>query len=389
MSIQVQKLTQALISTEKTAESVVKLVKLLKQCVEMYGELTGQPVVKKTAGEKTEFDTFLKQLAEQWIQLPKDTRRDLIDPVRTEATGNDTLFVKEIFGQLILLASMTQPVANLGLMLGKVLKNQEKILKQLETINERLKAIEIRLDERILSDARTAIIHLNDAANVRGKSVRDQSLQSASAIFTKLTALDPNQMTQGTSGTIQNRALIALGYWGRHLILGMQDETRYALVQVYECTQKYPLEGMLVFPPDYFSKDYKAEIDVAKVHEAMAHKQLDSTQRANRQAQIERGLEMAGGVSLVVLGIAALFTGNTSVMQAGFRSLQGGSQVYSDASKKSTSPFDELAPALKALSMKQTRERLAKEITAECSSRLQFLGRIEVADLREIILVPA
>jgi hypothetical protein len=391
----IDQLLEALIWTEEKAESIAKLAKLFKKGADTYSEISSiqlgnsaaLTMLGKSAPDSNEGDLIL-QMAKLWSHLPKDTRRDLIDPflAETSAGGNEAIFVRGLFNQLALLASMTHPVAHLGVMVGKVLKNQENILKELETINGRLKAIEISLDERVLTDARAAIKHLTDAANVKNQSVRDQNLQLATSIFTKLTAVDPNQTTQGTSGTMQNKALIALGYWGRHLILGMQDETHYALVQVYECTQSYPLEGMMVFPPAYFSKDYKSEIDEASLGENMALSQWESAQKGNRQTQIVRGLEMAGGLVLSVAGLAALFAGNSSMIQAGLTSLRGGTNIYTNANNKPTTPYDSITPFRTALSLKETRERLAMEITAECSARLQFLGRIEVADLRKIIL---
>src|SRR6185436_1588995 len=119
-------LMDGLVWTEEKAESVGKLAKLLKQCVEIYSKQTGTQLVSnspsKAAAETAELDTFLQQMAMQWSRLPKNSRHELVDPIRTKANNNEALFIKEIFSQLLLLASMTQPVTSLGVMIGQVVK---------------------------------------------------------------------------------------------------------------------------------------------------------------------------------------------------------------------------------------------------------------------------
>jgi hypothetical protein len=362
--------------------------------VETVAEITGTSMSSArtagagNAGVTREQDSVLQRFAQQWSQLPRDTRQELLEPVLAEAKNNNVVFVHGIMSQMGMLVSMMHPVTYLANMVGKVIKNQAEILGQLEAIKQRLRAIEILLDEQTLIKARTAIVLLNDAANIDDKSLIGQKLDRADGIFTELTVLDPTRTTQGSSGTVPNRALIALGYWGRHLILGIHNQTRYALVQVYECTQKYPLEGMMVFPPEYFSKDYKAEIDSARLREEAARTQQSSAQKANTQSQIDRGLEIAEGVGMIGVGLVGLLFGNGTGIQMGVQAIRKGTETTNSGMNMPVNWYDVLTPRLTAESMKQTRERLVNEVTKECEARLQLLRSIGVGDLRRIIVAP-
>src|SRR5262249_45410124 len=149
------------------------------------------------------------------------------------------------------------------------------------------------------------------AANSEVPQVREAELQSASEVFHKLTQLDPDEKTQGTSGEVENRYLIAIGYWGLFHYLNMCGDTRNALIQVYECTQKYCTMGLMMFPPQFFSHDYARETD--KLSENLEGVKLELYQAKNRNLR----MTIAG----VAVGLAILPLGNVTIIPFGIAML--------------------------------------------------------------------
>jgi hypothetical protein len=304
--------------------------------------------------------------------------------------GNPDQYIEQVFSIMVILVGMVEPVTNLGNMLGSILKNQEKIKNELEVIKSRLAVIEARLDEAIMVKARVAMMHLYEAANVDSLSIKSRKFGFADDAFSNLANLDPNGVTNGTSGAVPNKALICLGYWGKHLIMGMEGETRMAMIQAYQCVQSYPLEGMLVFPAVYFSKDYKAMIDLTKANEKAALLDLGRARKGNQEHNLERGVKIVEGLALLLGGVGmAAFTGNSSGLQAGMHLIRTGIEEVDGGSKVQINPYDTVTPQRTALTMLETQSQLSAEVIAECAARCQVLERVKISDLRKIIVQPA
>jgi hypothetical protein len=111
--------------------------------------------------------------------------------------------------------------------------------------------------------------------------VRDDEFRLARAEFAKLICLNPEEVTKGTSGEVPNIFLIGLGYWGSFHYFNLKGETRTALIQVYEFTQKAPILGLFLFPLELFSKNYAEliEIDENKLNEVL--KKLEDESNEN------------------------------------------------------------------------------------------------------------
>jgi hypothetical protein len=141
-----------------------------------------------------------------------------------------------------------------------IASNQDEILTKLEDITGRLKSLDSKLDEQTLRAARTGVRHLIDGLNSDINDVKSDEFLLARREFGKLVQLDPEGTTEGTSGCVDNKHLIALGYWGNCHYFNIRGDKRNAVIQIYECTAKYPILGLILFPACFFSKDYGAVI---------------------------------------------------------------------------------------------------------------------------------
>ena len=147
-----------------------------------------------------------------------------------------------------------------------VLKNQEKILEKLDEVQDSLQSFGQKLDEQILRDARAGMRHLIDGINSGITKIRDSEFQLARQKFTVLIELNPNEITHGTSGEIDNKILIAFGYYGSFHYFNLQGDKRSAAIQVYECVEKWSewggsLFALQMFSPKFFSKNYAQIIE--------------------------------------------------------------------------------------------------------------------------------
>ena len=142
-----------------------------------------------------------------------------------------------------------------------VSKNQEKILEKLDEVQNSLQSLGQKLDEQILRDARAGMRHLIDGINSGITKIRDIEFQLARQKFTALIELNPNEITYGTSGQINNKVLIGFGYYGSFHYFNLQGDKRSAAIQVYECVEKWSewgssLFALQMFSHKFFSKNY-------------------------------------------------------------------------------------------------------------------------------------
>lgn len=107
-----------------------------------------------------------------------------------------------------------------------IASNQDEILKQLEDITGRLKSLDAKLDEQTLRAARTGVRHLVDGLNSDIDDVKSDEFLLARREFGKLVQLDPEGTTEGTSGCVDNKHLIALGHWGNCHYFNIRGDNR-------------------------------------------------------------------------------------------------------------------------------------------------------------------
>jgi hypothetical protein len=142
----------------------------------------------------------------------------------------------------------------------KLIETHKTMIKSLQLQDIVLERIEQKIDNQVIRIAAKSNIFILDSIRSKNTSAKNNSLNSAYQGFTELICLDPNQDTRGTSVTIPNKKLIALGYLGRfsyYCILGSYQDS---ITQVYEFTSLYPDMGVEIFDASFFSKEYKRQL---------------------------------------------------------------------------------------------------------------------------------
>ncbi|MEZ4710591.1 MAG: hypothetical protein R3A44_25555 [Caldilineaceae bacterium] len=128
--------------------------------------------------------------------------------------------------------------------LEEILRDNQRIWEELKAVTKRLQRLEYKLEEQILRDMQIGVTHLVNGIVSNVEDVKVDEFRMARSKFANLVALSPHQKTLN----VDNEFLIGLGYWGNYHYFNLRQDPRSALIQVYECTEKYPDIGLQVFP---------------------------------------------------------------------------------------------------------------------------------------------
>lgn len=186
----------------------------------------------------------------------------------------------------------------------QILQDNKVILRRLNEIEKRLERIYNKLDEEVLINAKTATRHLVDGLNTKVKKIQNDELLIAHKEFSTLISLDSELTTKG----IPNKWLICIGYWGRFHYYYFRGDLKRSLIQVYECTEKYPEQALEIFSFKFFSKDYQEigeyMVERKQREQTLSKKQADFTEYWPLISSVAEkcgwGLITLAGVSSVV-----------------------------------------------------------------------------------------
>lgn len=276
-----------------------------------------------------------------------------------------------------------------------VLKNQKKILEKLDEVQESLQRLGQKLDEKVLRDARAGMRHLVDGINSGVTKIRDSEFQLARQKFTGLIELNPNEITQGTSGQIDNKILIGFGYYGSFHYFNLQGDKRSAAIQVYECVEKWSewgnsLFALKMFSPNFFSKNYAQiierliqEISKVQVSSGNAEQEIGTLGSVVGTATVygvAAGLASASGISLGAAGLGLLFAGPIGWGILGAGVVSGGivanmfpkKQKQAEINASDQAKYEQLVEDLKAINT---------ELYEECKRRKRMLQNTTLDNL--------
>jgi hypothetical protein len=126
--------------------------------------------------------------------------------------------------------------------------------KELDALSSRLNMELSKLDELaekaddvISRELGASFRSILDAAGSHNKTEFMSLLSFSCQGFTKLFCINPNGTTRIQGRLIPNSLIASLGYYGRHVYFAFTGRPVDALRQVYECTLKYPQNGIFVF----------------------------------------------------------------------------------------------------------------------------------------------
>lgn len=353
------------------------------------------PVAPETSVDRSGFlafdiARFSTEAAGAWLQLHPATRKKLASEIQSGTRADAADVIATAFRTLQGLAGLPQRLGKLESMTAEVLEKQEKILGELKDIRGRLQTIDAKLDEKVLVGVRQGLHHLLNAANSEVDQVRTQQLQLASGAFTALAQLDEHGATVGTSGMAMNSSLIVLGHWGNHLYFQMQGDSRNSLLQVYTATRRFPRKSIVIFPAEYFTRDYQAEIRSLESKHSAAKQRLDKAQSNNAQrASTYENNQLLRGVGAVAAGIAAATVGGALTTLVGFG--PSGSLFGVQAARAIMHGGGRPPTLLDTTSLEQEVARYQAEIDCvfralaqECDARVKVLQTVTLNDLRRM-----
>ena len=276
-----------------------------------------------------------------------------------------------------------------------VSKNQEKILEKLDEVQDRLHSLGQKLDEQILRDARAGMRHLIDGINSGITKIRDGEFQLARQKFTALIELNPNEITHGTSGKIDNKILIGLGYYGSFHYFNLQGDKRSAAIQVYECVEKWsewgdPLFALQMFSHKFFSKNYVQIIErlVEQIYEIRVNSgnvteemgTLGSVAGTATLYGVIMGLASASGIGVGAGGLGLLLAGPVGWGILGVGAVSAGivgnmfpkKQKQAENSASDKAKYEQLTKELEAINT---------ELYEECKKRKRMLQNTTLDNL--------
>jgi hypothetical protein len=332
-----------------------------------------------------EIARYSNNAAQVWANLRPKARQTILKHIRNFTGLNESQVIFQAYQLFAGLASIPNALQELSEIDNEILENQEEMIKQLDAITERLDIIESKIDEQTLITARKSLRHLFNAVNSDVKKVRSQQLQLATHGFSQLIELEPNEVTRGLTKTVKNESLIVIGYWGNHLYFAVQKDFRNALLQVYECTSKYPVESLSAFSASYYSRDYQKLLNILIEDYRKNMEELRTLETLNSRDinkyhsqkfwQTVKG--MAGLISTTALG------GSLGQPQIGF---MAGVGLYQNLRNQVNTPsLRDTKSIQETLNVfEEKAELLLESLLEECVTQQEILQNITLDDLLKI-----
>ena len=132
-----------------------------------------------------------------------------------------------------------------------------------------------KLDDSLSRELGASFRSLLDAAGSRDEWEMMNLLNFSYQGFTRLSCINPHGTTRIQGKALKNSLIASIGFFGRHLYFAFLKRYKDSLRQVYECTLKYPEEGVSVFDPRFFSLDYRKAL-IKYDEELLSHTTGDS-----------------------------------------------------------------------------------------------------------------
>jgi prefoldin subunit 5 len=297
---------------------------------------------------------------------------------------------KPIYNEVKMITGVETVAVLKGIAIGvkEIKENQKRMNEKLDQIQGGIGRIEKKLDEKILQSFHAANNSLIEAMRAEDQDNKKGRLNDAINKFNELTVLDENESTSGTSGKVDNKDLISLGYLGKFYCYVLAGEKINAAIHVYECVQKSvswdkALTGLSMFPPEFFSKDYKQLFDspyqqLLSINEKIQHK-------TKNDRVFITGVAIVSGGFLTVMAPLAL--GAAALAASPFAAGLAGAAATGVQVEMFKSLFlhpEELTRLQKEASeLKATLNSLCKDLDKECKQKIQAIQQITSVNNRD------
>lgn len=293
------------------------------------------------------------------------------------------IMVMEVAGVLAVEKLIEKGFAKIILDTAQIKFQLKKLESSIKNIDTKLDDIKTQIYEQTLEKCRVANQSLIDFINATKPSIKETQFNKALGNFTELIALDPSQTTKGTSGEFDNKDLISYGYIGRFYCFHLEGDKVNTAIAVYQYVDKWvkwckPLSDLKMFPPEFFSKDYKRLFEDIEQQHLNTKKHLEKKleeEKLNIIGQttfynVKRGLKAVGAASIVGMGMSLAALGKVS----------GAATAGTQAAKKIleiqvTPPYFKEIEDLKSniLQLETKQNLLRNELAQECQQNQKVL----------------
>ena len=335
----------------------------------------------------TTFDiaSVSRNAASVWVRLSRNSQETILNNIRSITDIDPGIVIGGIFQMFSTLALIPVGLANIQRTNKRILKKQEAILGELSRIGADVRKIGAAIDERVIERARKGLYHLNIAATSELDAIRNQHFQLASSDFGEMIALNP--LGAGIYRQTSNVDLIVLGYWGNHLTLGLQGDSKSAFVQVYESTIKFPEVSLQVFDPAFFYRPYREELDALLKEFGELEDKLKKVNQENDRIEswaITKKVGRHVGGAFAGMGMA-MVAGIVKLMDKDedLHPVEEAVETYQDFASAGEEPdyitVNELKRAIVIVNEKKSD--LLRNLNEECIARLKVLNPLTLEDL--------
>lgn len=118
-------------------------------------------------------------------------------------------------------------------------------------------AVGMKLTGEVLAEVSSAFEHLAAAFASTSQETRKDQLSRAGSHLTRLTNNPVRDRASDVLTSLSAEEICALGNVGNYYYSLICKEPRQALIDAYLCTERFPALGVQMFPPGFFSRDYR------------------------------------------------------------------------------------------------------------------------------------
>lgn len=173
-----------------------------------------------------------------------------------------------------------------------------------ESIRTAVDSIGMQLAEAVLVEVRSGFDHLAVAVEVANDDdLRRDELRLAREYFGRLANRPGGGMVVGISGALSGDQVAALGHLGNYHYFLIQGQERQALIAAYLCTERFPALGVQLYPPQLFSRDYRAAVARSDAREESLRREHDIRSSRWRRYRLDMAWRVPAAGGALIAGL--------------------------------------------------------------------------------------
>ena len=139
-------------------------------------------------------------------------------------------------------------------------KDARAVRARLDRLEQQLDLLGRHLADEIVTEVRAGFGNLETAASVADPALRRDELMQARTRFARLAEHAGDDLLLDSYGRMTADHVAALGHYGNYHYFLLWDQPEHALRQAYLCTERFPVLGIRLFPPELFERDHRPDV---------------------------------------------------------------------------------------------------------------------------------